>query len=89
MAAAGGDSIVGPWLLTVSPITQDIDAVLDPPSAAHLFGTDELGRDIFARMVYGGRVSLQVGVISTLLALMVGTALGLVAGYWGNTWIDN
>jgi peptide/nickel transport system permease protein len=82
-------SIAGPWLLPISPIAQDIDAVLDPPSAAHLFGTDELGRDIFARMVYGGRVSLQVGVISTLLALIVGTALGLVAGHWGSTWIDN
>jgi peptide/nickel transport system permease protein len=82
-------SLVGPVLLTTSPIAQDIDAVLDPPSIAHLFGTDELGRDIFARAVYGGRISLQVGVVSTLLALVVGTSLGLIAGYSGGRWIDN
>src|SRR4051812_39910877 len=45
-------SAIGPLLLTTSPITQDIDAVLDPPSLAHPFGTDELGRDVFARSVY-------------------------------------
>src|SRR4051794_25205114 len=82
-------SIVGPWLITISPISQDVEAVLDPPSAAHLFGTDELGRDIFARVVYGGRISLQVGIVSTLIALVIGTALGLVAGYWGGSLLDN
>ncbi len=82
-------SVVGPLLLSVSPITQDIEAVLDPPSATHIFGTDELGRDVFARVVYGGRVSLQVGVVAVLIALIIGTTLGLVAGYWGGTWVDN
>jgi ABC-type dipeptide/oligopeptide/nickel transport system permease subunit len=82
-------SIVGPWLLTTSPIAQDVEAVLDPPSADHWFGTDELGRDIFARVVYGGRVSLQVGIISTLIALVIGTGLGMVAGYWGGSFLDN
>ncbi len=81
-------SVVGP-LLTVSPITQDIEAILDPPSASHLFGTDELGRDVFARVVYGGRISLQVGVVAVSIALVIGTALGLVAGYWGGSWVDN
>jgi peptide/nickel transport system permease protein len=82
-------SVVGPHLLTTSPRTQDTDAVLDPPSAEHIFGTDELGRDIFTRIVYGGQISLQVGIISTLIAMIIGTLLGLVAGYWGGSWIDN
>jgi len=82
-------SVFGPLLLSISPITQDIEAVLDPPSAKHLFGTDELGRDVFARVVYGGRVSLQVGVVAVLIALVIGTGFGLVSGYWGGTWIDN
>ena len=82
-------ALIGPLVLTVSPIAQDVEAVLDPPSAKHLFGTDELGRDVFARVVYGGRVSLQVGVVAVLIALVIGTTLGLIAGYWGGTWIDN
>lgn len=82
-------SVIGPLLLTTSPRTQDIEAVLDPPSAAHIFGTDELGRDIFTRIVYGGQISLQVGIISTTIALMIGTTLGLIAGYWGGSWTDN
>jgi peptide/nickel transport system permease protein len=82
-------SLVGPHLLTTSPRTQDTDAILEPPSKEHLFGTDELGRDVFTRVVYGGQISLQVGIVSTLLAMMVGTTLGLIAGYWGGSWIDN
>ncbi len=78
-----------PLLLAQSPITQDIELVLDPPSSLHLFGTDELGRDVFTRVVYGGRISLQVGLLSVALALVVGTSLGLVAGYWGGGWVDN
>ena len=78
-----------PPVVTQSPITQDIEAVLDAPSARHVFGTDELGRDVFTRVVYGGRVSLQVGLLAVALALIVGTALGLLAGYWGGRWIDN
>jgi peptide/nickel transport system permease protein len=82
-------SAVLPLMLSSSPITQDMNAILDPPDAKHLFGTDELGRDVFTRVVYGGRVSLQVGLISVTIALVIGTLLGLVAGYWGGSWIDN
>lgn len=82
-------AVVGPLTIATSPTAQDIEAVLDPPSAKHLFGTDELGRDVFTRVVYGGRVSLQVGLVAVSIALVVGTALGLISGYWGGSWIDN
>ncbi len=58
------------------------------PSAEHWFGTDELGRDVFTRLLYGGRISLTVGLFATLLTLVVGVVVGAVAGYYGG-WIDN
>jgi peptide/nickel transport system permease protein len=57
------------------------------PSAAHPFGVDQLGRDVFARVVYGARVSLEVGVIGTALAALIGTVVGLLAGFYGG-WLD-
>ena len=71
-----------------SPTKQKITESLKPPSAAHWLGTDELGRDIFSRVLYGGRVSLQVGVVSVGLAMLVGTTLGLMAGYWSNSPVE-
>lgn len=62
---------------------QDYSAVLQPPSAAHLFGTDNLGRDIFSRCVYGARYSLPIGVICVLIGLVIGGGLGLIAAYFG------
>ncbi len=59
----------------------------EPPSDAHVFGTDELGRDVFSRVVYGARISLRVGLISIGIALTAGTVLGAVAGYFGG-WAD-
>ena len=60
---------------------------LDPPSAEHIFGTDELGRDILVRVWHGGRISLRVGLVAVAFAVTVGTILGLLAGYAGG-WID-
>lgn len=57
------------------------------PGAAHLFGTDELGRDLLSRVLYGARVSLSAGLVSVLFALLSGTLLGLIAGYYGG-WLD-
>ena len=64
---------------------QNIKQRLKPPSADHWFGTDELGRDIFARVFYGARYSLAVGVVAVLVALSIGVVLGATAGYVGGT----
>lgn len=61
---------------------------LDGPSAAHIFGTDELGRDLFARIVHGSRYSLLIGISTSVLALVIGGLLGAIAAYYGG-WVDN
>lgn len=68
-------------------ISQSADR-LDGPSAAHIFGTDELGRDLFARIVHGSRYSLLIGVSTSVLALVIGGLLGAIAAYYGG-WVDN
>jgi peptide/nickel transport system permease protein len=70
------------------PTDQEPANSLQPPSAAHWFGTDELGRDVFTRILYGGRISLAVGFFSTLLTLVIGILVGAAAGYHGR-WVDN
>ncbi len=65
----------------------DILRVLQPPSKAHLLGTDELGRDVLSRIVYGARISLAVGFVATGIALAIGLVIGLIAGFYG-TWVD-
>lgn len=74
-------AICAPWIATVDP--QDIDpmARLQPPSPAHYFGTDALGRDVFSRAVWGGRVSLIVGISVAALSMVVGVVLGLISGF--------
>lgn len=80
-------AIFAPWVAPYDPKAQDFE-MLQPPSAQHPLGTDDLGRDLFSRIVYGARISLFVGVVTVLLALVVGVALGLVAGYYGG-WLDH
>ena len=72
-----------PILAPHNPNYQDLLSVLQPPSAVHPFGTDDLGRDVFSRVIYGSRVSLQVGLISIGVALFGGISIGLLAGYFG------
>ncbi|MHB8928569.1 MAG: nickel transporter permease [Bacillota bacterium] len=72
-----------PWLAPYSYKTQNLNDVLQPPSRAHLLGTDEFGRDVFSRIVYGTRIALAVGAIAVGIGVTVGTILGAVAGYWG------
>jgi peptide/nickel transport system permease protein len=62
---------------------QDLMESFEPPSGKHWFGTDEFGRDILSRIIYGGRISLQVGIVAVALALFIGGALGAAAGYYG------
>lgn len=70
-------------LIAQDPATIDLSNPLSPPSPTAPFGTDELGRDTFSRIVYGGRVSLQVAIIAVGIGLVVGMPLGLIAGYFG------
>jgi len=73
-----------PWLPGLQdPTIQDLKLGATGPSAAHWFGTDELGRDTFARVVYGGRISLMVGLVATLVSLVIGVSWGAIAGYRG------
>lgn len=71
-----------PWLSRDDPYTIAMDDALRPPSLTHPFGTDAFGRDVLTRVMYGARFSLQVGVVSRLIALTIGTILGLLAGYY-------
>lgn len=76
-------AIFAPLISQYNPNKQDYFNLLSKPSAQHWFGTDELGRDIFARIVYGARISLSVGLIAVSISLVLGTALGAVAGFYG------
>lgn len=76
-------ALLAPLLAPYDPNAQDYLALTDPPSGAHLLGTDDLGRDVLARIVYGARVSLAVGVIAVGIAITLGVALGLMSGYSG------
>ena len=86
VAALAAFVLAGPILLAWQGLdgdAVDLLARLEPPSAAHPLGTDELGRDVLARLIQGGRISLAVGLAGALLAAAIGTAIGLVAGYLG------
>ena len=80
-------AVFGPWLEPQSPYADDLINTLSPPTAAHWFGTDQIGRDIFSRIIAGARPILSVAPAATLLATLCGTALGLLTGYAGG-WVD-
>jgi peptide/nickel transport system permease protein len=80
-------AILAPILPIPEPQATDWGAVREAPSMAHLFGTDEIGRDVLARMIWGAQASLLAGVVSVGIAVLVGVPFGLVAGYFGG-WVD-
>jgi len=80
-------SIFAPVIAPYDPDEINLKLVLAPPSASHLCGTDQLGRDVFSRMVWGSRISLKVGFVATGIAILIGAILGAVAGYYGR-WTD-
>jgi len=81
LLAAG--AVLAPWIAPYDPIQQSWSAVRKAPSAAHWFGTDELGRDILSRLLWGARASLLAGVVPVVIAMGIGVPVGLLAGYAG------
>lgn len=71
-----------PIVLNLDPYTSDANGFGAVPSLQHILGTDDIGRDLFARFVYGGRVSLLVGILSSIISVIIGVPLGLIAGYY-------
>lgn len=96
LAVAGGALLAlfllvaafAPWVAPQDPLAQDLYGRLSPPSAKNWFGTDDFGRDVLSRVLHGSRVSLRVGVAAVAVALLAGTAIGLIAGYRGGA-LDN
>jgi len=88
LLALAASAAAAPWIAPASPTRQDLAATLAPPSRAHLLGQDKLGRDILSRVLHGGRVSLAVGLTTVATSLVIGAALGAVAGYAGG-WLDD
>lgn len=80
-------AVFAPWLSPYDPMESDWSALSVPPSVGHWLGTDDLGRDILSRIVYGARISLYIGIVSVTLGMIVGVILGLLAGYYGR-WLD-
>ena len=80
-------AVFAPWIAPFDPAAPDYDSVLDGPSAAHWLGTDAFGRDILSRIIWGGRVSLSVGVLSVALGGVAGVVIGLISGFFGG-WLD-
>jgi peptide/nickel transport system permease protein len=86
LALIAGTALAAPWvaeLLGHDPFTPDLFKRYAPPSAAHPLGTDELGRDLLLRLLYGARVSLAVGIVAALVSAIIGTAVGLAAAWFG------
>ena len=80
-------AVFAPLLTSWDPIEQDLSNSLQDPGNGHLLGTDQLGRDVFARLLYGARTDLRVGALAVLFPFLIGGALGLVAG-WRGGWFD-
>jgi peptide/nickel transport system permease protein len=80
-------ALLAPWIAPYDVGATDLSMRYLAPSAAHWFGTDSTGRDIFSRVVFGARISLQVGIIVVMVSAIIGTLIGAVAGYYGG-WVD-
>lgn len=81
-----GAALMASWVAPYDPVAPATDSILQPPSTTHPFGTDELGRDVLSRVLYGSRISLEVGVVAVSIAVVAGTLLGLIAGFSGGAW---
>ena len=81
-------AILAPVVAIYNADDQDLSSILQPPSHEHILGTDDLGRDLFTRLLFGGRVSLSVGLLASLISALIGILIGAMAGYFGGT-MDN
>ncbi len=88
LGVLGLAAIFAPLIAPYGVDTQDLFAQLAPPSSAHFMGTDDLGRDVLTRLLYGGRISLSIGFLAALISMVIGVAVGAVAGFFGG-FIDN
>ena len=80
-------AVMAPWISPYDPNQPDIGNILSLPTARHLLGTDQLGRDILSRIIWGARISLQVGILAVGIAFVLGTTIGMFGAYWGR-WSD-
>jgi peptide/nickel transport system permease protein len=87
LLALAGASVLAPVLLPADPNAQDLNAMLRPPSAAHPFGTDNYGRDVLTRVLYGAGIDLRIGVLAIVFPFVFGSVAGAFAGYTGG-WAD-
>lgn len=87
LCALGVAAITGPWLAPYSLDSINLEFRRQAPSLTHLFGTDDLGRDVFARVLFGARVSLAIGILAAALSVSIGTCVGLLSGFLGR-WTD-
>lgn len=87
LAVVLGAALFAPWIAQFDPLEQSRRMVLKPPSLTHWFGTDDIGRDVFSRALYGTRVSLFVGLMVVVLTMSTGGMIGMVSGYTGG-WVD-
>ncbi len=76
-------ALIGPHLVTYTSEIEGVEMVLQPPSAGHWLGTDDLGKDVFAGVVIGSRISLLVGLAATVISMVIGAVIGIVSGYYG------
>jgi peptide/nickel transport system permease protein len=80
-------AVAPPLFAPFDPIAMDYNAIMQPPSAAHWFGTDNFGRDMLSRVIWATRVDMQIAIVSTLFPIIFGTIVGILTGYYGG-WLD-
>ncbi|WP_400164452.1 nickel transporter permease [Brevibacillus sp. TJ4] len=76
-------ALSAPWIAPYDPYEQNMQQMLESPSLAHPFGTDEFGRDILSRIIYGAQISLMIGIVGVFIAVVLGVTLGTISGYFG------
>jgi peptide/nickel transport system permease protein len=81
-------AILAPVIAPYDPVAQDRRAILEAPGPGHILGTDEIGRDIFSRILYGARTSLLVSVATVSIGMIIGVTIGILSGFFGGRWID-